>query len=248
MAQGRPQTKISSFSCSFGEKIDQIVDPLGWRPPLGNPGFATAFAFGKFNWISNPCSGQGLWTKWKLETLQLQSFPSFVISSVFSLRKLDKIYTMATGQNSESNVDMMDDFTLFRFNQMIKEKANLAPGKTPTLILTDSSGKKRLSFGNMGQLQEIREQKALIDAGSDISLSPSEEKDVKETEGLVSLFTFLIKVVFLSLPLFNCSVLHVLIICDTFFLCCKWFWCQKERRKNYRENLSKSMTCSLKAK
>ena len=90
---------------------------------------------------------------------------------------------MTTEQSSHSNVDMMDDFTLFRFNEIIKEKANLAPGKTPTLILTDSSGKKRLSFGNLGQLQEIREQKALIDAGSDISLSPSEEKDVRETEG-----------------------------------------------------------------
>ena len=121
---------------------------------------------------------------WRHSCVTASFYLSAVLSfPVFSLKKRDKIYTMATGQNSESNVDMMDDFTLFRFNQMIKEKANLAPGKTPTLILTDSSGKKRLSFGNMGQLQEIREQKALIDAGSDISLSPSEEKDVKETEG-----------------------------------------------------------------
>ena len=111
-------------------------------------------------------------------------YPRYIISSMcFLLRKEDKIYTMTSEQSSHSNVDMMDDFTLFRFNAIIKEKANLAPGKTPTLILTDSSGKKRLSFGNLGQLQEIREQKALIDAGSDISLSPSEEKDVKETEG-----------------------------------------------------------------
>ena len=66
---------------------------------------------------------------------------------------------MANEDNSQSNTDMMDDFTLFRFNQMIKEKAKLAPGTSPTLILTDSSGKKRLSFGSLGQLQEIREQK-----------------------------------------------------------------------------------------
>ena len=142
-------------------------------------------------------------------------YPSHINSSMcFLLRERDKIYTMTTEQSSHSNVDMMDDFTLFRFNEIIKEKANLAPGKTPTLILTDSSGKKRLSFGNLGQLQEIREQKALIDAGSDISLSPSEEKDVRETEGECLFLKTKQNDTFLSLSLLNC---FVLIICDFFF-------------------------------
>ena len=120
---------------------------------------------------------------------------------------------MAAEQNSQNNVDMMDDFTLFRFNQIIKEKANMPPGKTPTLILTDSSGKRRLSFGNLGQLQEIREQKALIDAGSDISLSPSEEKDIKETEGECPFYlqdTKQIKIAF--------DPCQIGLICDTFAL------------------------------
>ena len=77
---------------------------------------------------------------------------------------------MAKGP-SQMNVDMMDDITLFRINQLTKEKSNLGkPGQSPTLILTDATGKKRLSLANYGQLQEIREQKALIDAESDISV------------------------------------------------------------------------------
>ena len=76
------------------------------------------------------------------------------------------------GGPSQMNVDMMDDFTLFRINQLTKEKSSLGkPGQTPTVILTDSTGKKRLSLANYGQLQEIREQKALIDVESEISLS-----------------------------------------------------------------------------
>ena len=84
------------------------------------------------------------------------------------------------------NVDMMDDITLFRINQLTKEKSNLPSGKIPTLILTDSTGNKRLSLANFGQLQEIREQKALIDtvsSDSQASLSGVIE-DRKEAEDL----------------------------------------------------------------
>ena len=58
--------------------------------------------------------------------------------------------------DSRLNVDAMDDFALFYINQLAKEKAHNPAGKTPTLFLTDPSGKRRLGLANIHQVQEMR--------------------------------------------------------------------------------------------
>ncbi len=83
---------------------------------------------------------------------------------------------MALGRemSKETIPDVMDELLLFQLTQ--KAKAFTPAGtKLPSLILTDSTGNRRLSVANFNEVQEIIEQKhAIEEAEEEASLGSAE--------------------------------------------------------------------------